>query len=127
MKSIFVLVLTWTLGLSIAHAQLGPPAGAIYANDELFKTVGTPTELPDRGQFNTLYQLGGDLASVSSAAPGDADFRGGRWEVRTVTFVTVEPTQFTNEQQVLDAEAAGQIEISDVVQRFECPLIKAKD
>jgi hypothetical protein len=121
------LLVALFLTTSIAHAQLGPPGGAIYANDVLFETIGTPTELQDRGQFNTLYNLGGDLASVSDAGPGDPGYRGGRWEVRQVTFVTIDPTQFTNEQQILDAEAAGQIEISDVVQRFECPLIKAKD
>ena len=131
MKRIFwvsqLILIAVSLNFSAANAQLGPPGGAIYANDVLFETIGTPTELSDRGQFNTLYNLGGDLASVSDAGPGDPGYRGGRWEVRQVTFVTIEPTQFTNEQQILDAQAAGQIEISDVVQRFECPLIRAKE
>jgi hypothetical protein len=110
-----------------ALAQLGPPSGMIYASDKLFRTIGTPTELSDKGTFNTLYQLGGDLASVAEFAPGEAGFRGGRWEVRTVTFLTIAPTQFTNDDQVKAAEASGQISISPVVRRFECPLIRVQD
>lgn len=109
---------------SMLFAQLGPPGGMIYANDELFRTIGTPTELPDRGRFDTIYALGGDLANVSDAAPGEPGYNGGRWEVRPITWVTIEPTQFTNADQILEAAAAGEIEIGDVIRRFECPLIR---
>ena len=124
------LILTLALGLGAAglaapvQAQIGPPGGTIYAHDEAYKTVGTPTDLPDRGKFDTIYVLGGDLAPVSDAAPGDRDYNGGRWEVRMVTFVNVAPTQYTNAEDVLAAEAAGDISIGDVVARFVCPLIK---
>jgi hypothetical protein len=40
-----------------------------------------------------------------------------------VTFLTIPPTQFTNAEDILDAEAQGQISIGPVVRRFECPLI----
>src|SRR5262245_19371747 len=109
-----------------AFAQIGPPAGMIYANDELFRTVGTPTRLPDHGSFDTIYATGGDLANVANAAPGDPGYNGGRWEVRPITWVTIEPTQFTNAGQVLAAEASGAIEIGDVIRRFECPLIRVR-
>jgi hypothetical protein len=105
-------------------AQLGPPSGTIYANDQPFRTIGTPTDLPARGQFDTIYALGGDLANVSDAAPGEPGYNGGRWEVRPITWVTIEPTQFTNADQVRAAAAAGQIEIGEVVRRFVCPLIR---
>lgn len=124
MRTIAVLLVVVIPGL--ASAQLGPPSGTIYANDELFRTIGTPTELPDRGQFDTLYDLGEGLANVSDAAPGEPGFNGGRWEVRPITWLTIEPTQFTNADQILEAEEAGQIEIGDVAQRFECPLIPAR-
>jgi hypothetical protein len=107
--------------------QVGPPAGMIYANDILFRTVGTPTSLPDHGKFDTLYALGGDLAAVSESAPGDPDYNGGRWEVREITFVGIEPVQYTNAEQVLAAAEAGDIEIGDVVRRFQCPLIRARE
>lgn len=103
--------------------QGGPPANQIYANDELFTGVNAPRDLPNQGEFDTIYVLGSGLASVADAGPGDPDYNGGRWEVHLVTWNTVEPTQFTNDEQVEAAAAAGQITISDVVRRFECPLV----
>ena len=115
------------LGLVLAAlpvtAQVGPPGGMIYADDQLFATVGTPTELPDRGPFNDLYQLGGSLTPVSDAGPGSPDYRGGRWAVREITFVTIAPVQFTNADDLLDAASRGEVTIGPVVRRFECPLI----
>ena len=94
-----------------------------YANDELFTGVNAPRDLPNQGTFDTIYVLGSGLASVADAGPGDPDYNGGRWEVHVVTWNTIEPTQFTNDEQVEAAAAAGQITISDVVRRFECPLV----
>ncbi len=106
-----------------ALAQQGPPTNRIYANDELFTGVNAPRDLPNHGAFDTIYVLGPGLMAVADAAPGDTDYNGGRWEVRLVTWLTIAPTQFTNDAQVDAAVAAGQIELSDVVRRFECPLI----
>lgn len=123
-RSLMFLVLVSTLGLSsFALAQIGPPGGTIYANDEEYKTVATPTELSDHGRFDTIYVLGEGLANVADAAPGDMDYNGGRWEVRPITWVNISPQQFTNADQIRDAAAMGDIEIGDVVKRFECPLI----
>lgn len=118
------LALAFTVPAAIA--QVGPPGGMIYADDRLFATVGTPTELPDRGPFNEIYQLGNGLAPVSDAAPGSGDYRGGRWAVREVTFVTIAPVQFTNAEDLLAAEAKGEVTIGPVVRRFECPLIRMR-
>jgi hypothetical protein len=107
-----------------AWAQVGPPGGTIYAHDVAYRTVATPKDLPPHGKFDTIYVLGGSLASVAESAPGDQDFNGGRWEVRLVTFVTIAPTQFTNAEEVEAAAQSGQIQISGVVRRFECPLIR---
>ena len=63
------------------------------------------------------------LHAVSEAAPGDRDYRGGRWEVRPVTFVTIAPRQFTNAEDIVAAASRGEIQIGGVVKRFECPLI----
>jgi hypothetical protein len=111
------------LGAVSAVAQVGPPQGMIYANDQLYRTVGTPAVLPDHGSFNTIYVLGNGFANVSDAAPGDRNWRGGRWEVRPVTYLTTSPTPFTNAAQVQAAVQAGQIRIEDVKIRFECPLL----
>jgi hypothetical protein len=126
-----VLLATALAGFTNASAQgqgaLGPPAGMIYADDQLFETIGTPTELPDVGQFNTIYDLGSGLANVSSAAPGDRDWRGGRWEVRPIQWLTIAPTQFTNDEQIETAVKNGQIAIGEVAKRFECPLIRVRE
>jgi hypothetical protein len=119
---VMAMAMTVTMG-SIAFAKGGPPAGTIYAHDQQYKTIGTPTNLPDHGKFDTIYVLGGDLANVADAAPGDMEFNGGRWEVRPIEWLSISPTQFTNAEQVQNAADAGQISIGDVVKRFECPMI----
>jgi hypothetical protein len=112
---------------SVTFAEkLGPPGGMFYANDQLFRTIGTPTDLPNHGKFDTIYVLGGELAPVSDAAPGDMEYNGGRWEVRMVQFLTIAPTQFTNSDDLEAAAGRGEISIGPVVKRFVCPLIKAR-
>lgn len=119
---VFATVLAVMTVGSLALAG-GPPGGTIYAHDEQYQTIATPADLPNQGKFDTIYVLGGELANVADAAPGDMDFNGGRWEVRPITWLTISPTQFTNAEQVEAAAMAGQISIGDVVKRFECPLI----
>jgi hypothetical protein len=34
---------------------LGPPGSTIYAFDQQYRTVATPTALPNVGQFDTIY------------------------------------------------------------------------
>jgi hypothetical protein len=114
------------LSLSLPVMAGGPPGGTIYAHDVAYRTVGTPTDLPNHGNFDTIYVLGEPLANVSESAPGDTDFNGGRWEVRPITWLTISPVQFTNAEDIEAAAAAGQISIGPVVKRFECPLIRAR-
>lgn len=127
LRSLTLLALGLT-GLLVAGGSaradgLGPPGGVIFAHDRQFRTVGTPTELPPTGKFDTIYALGGSLFNVAEVAPGDQAFNGGRWQVRPIEWVGISPTQFTNAEQILAAARAGQIRIGDVVKRFECPLI----
>lgn len=126
MSRILTAFLVAGLALTAAAAFAGgPPGGLIYAHDVAYRTVGTPKDLPDHGKFDTIYVLGGDLGNVSESAPGDQDFNGGRWEVRPITWVDIDPMQFTNAEDLLAAADAGHITIGDVVRRFECPLIRA--
>ena len=107
-----------------ARAGNGPPANAIYAHDRLYTGVNTPTDLPDSGPFNAIYPFPGTgLNAVSEAAPGDRSYVGGRWAVHPVTFLTIQPRQFTNAEDILAAAARGEVGIGGVVKRFECPLI----
>ncbi len=122
-------LLASVVGLSLltlpaaGDARVGPPGGGIYAHDQLFRVVATPRDLPPHGNFDTIYVLGGDLMNVSDAAPGDAAYNGGRWEVRLITWSGMAPTQFTNAEAIDQAAAMGKIQIGDVARRFECPLI----
>ncbi|HDS01980.1 MAG TPA: hypothetical protein ENO22_08210 [candidate division Zixibacteria bacterium] len=77
-------------GLSATgSAQVGPPApDAIWADDVLYSTVGTPTSLPDHGPKDSLFvfqNLGGQVP-VSESKPGDTDYNGGRWQVILLSF-----------------------------------------
>jgi len=113
-----------SLGFTSSVRAGGPPGGKIYAHNQSYRTIGTPTNLPEHGSFNTIYVLGGDLANVSEAAPGDRDWRGGRWEVRPIAWVNIAPTQYTNAEDIVAAAGRGDITIGGVVKRFECPLIR---
>ena len=98
---------------------LGPPSGTIYAFDQAYRTVATPTSLPDRGKFDTIYEFP-DCAScsyVTESAPGTPGYNGGRWRVVAAAGIT---TQLTNAEDVL-AQATSLI---DTGTRFVCPLIR---
>jgi hypothetical protein len=106
----------------------GPPGGTIWADDISFRTVATPTNLPhpDGAPFDVIYTFPNTtLASVSESKPGDQDFNGGRWHVYAVEFLTIFPTQFTNDQDILTAASLGQVSITPTDVYFECPLIRA--
>jgi hypothetical protein len=113
-----VAVLGWT-GTATSNG-LGPPSGTIYAFDQAYRTVGTPTALPDLGRFDTLYEFPdcASCASVSDAAPGTGDYNGGRWKVVAAYGIT---TQLTNADDVV-AKASSLVVTGT---RFVCPLIRA--
>jgi hypothetical protein len=108
-------------GSSVAAGNSrGPPGETIYAFDEAFHTVGTPTSLPDTGPFDKLYQFPDcpSCASVSEAAPGQGDYNGGRWRIVDAFGIT---SQLTN----ADAVVAAASSLVDSGPRFVCPLIAA--
>jgi hypothetical protein len=100
--------------------SLGPPGSTIYAFDQAFKTIATPTSLPNRGSTDTLYTFPdcATCASVSEAAPGQPGYNGGRWKVVAAHGIT---SQLTN----ADAVVAAASSLVDTGTRFVCPLIKA--
>jgi hypothetical protein len=101
-----------------AGNSLGPPGSTIYAFDEAFRTIATPTSLPNRGAFDTIYVFPdcASCASVSEAAPGHPGYNGGRWKVMQAFGIT---SQLTNAEDVV-AEASSLV---DTGTRFVCPLI----
>jgi hypothetical protein len=102
-----------------AGKSLGPPGGTIYAFDTAFRTVATPTSLPNKGPTDTIYVFPDcpSCASVSEAAPGHPGYNGGRWRVVAASGIT---TQLTNAEDVVEAASS----LTDTGIRFVCPLIK---
>ena len=97
----------------------GPPAGTFYAFDQAYRSVITPTAIPDRGPFDTLYVFPGtSFAPVSDAAPGFPNYNGGRWQVVLVLGAT---QQYTSAAAVL----ASGLTLTQTTVRFVCPLIPA--
>jgi hypothetical protein len=119
-----------TLAISLLAAPVaagGPPSVGFYVDGNLYRTIGTPTDLSGTGapahSFDTIYALGNGLTNVAEAKPGDRDYNGGRWMVTAIEWHTA-PTQLTSAEEVLAAEAAGDLSIGGVVTMFVCPVIK---
>lgn len=113
----------------------GVTGPAIYVDGELYRTVGTPTDLsrtgaPDKS-FDTIYAIDGHF-SVATAAPGDADFNGGRWRVHALAVADYSAAvaqvdvngsgDIDSDAEVEAAIALGLAVDTGVVRSFECPL-----
>lgn len=104
---------------ALATEGVGPPAGTFYAFGQAYRSVITPTAIPDKGPFDTLYVFPGtSFAPVSDAAPGSGNYNGGRWQVVLVLGAT---QQYYSAADVL----ASGLTLSQTTVRFVCPLIPA--
>ena len=104
---------------------------------ELYRTVGTPTDLSRTGapahSYDTIYAIEGQR-NVATAAPGDRGFNGGRWMVRRLDIGDYPGAlkaadangsgDLDSAAEVESARAAGFIDHDTVVKSFECPVIK---
>lgn len=124
-------------------AAAGPAFGGVenpgfYADGQIYRTVGTPTDLSGTGApaqaWDLIYDFGGAQLNVATAAPGDAGYTGGRWQVHGLAFPAGYPAALAagdlNGNGVLDsaaevdaALAAGAATDIGVVKQFECPVI----
>ncbi len=106
----------------------GPPGLAFYVDGQLYRTVGTPTDLSGTGApdatFDVIYDLGGNgVRNVAEAAPGDSDYNGGRWMVLLVSW-NVPAVQLYSAAQVQWAATQGWLSIAATPAReFVCPVI----
>jgi hypothetical protein len=123
MRRFLLLVLATAFATAVLAAPtmasgLGPPGSTIYAFDQAYRTIATPTSLANRGPFDTIYVFPdcSTCASVSEAAPGHPGYNGGRWRVVEAFGIT---TQLTNAEDVV-AQASSLV---DTGTRFVCPLI----
>ena len=126
MKRRTFLTLAAALGAAVlavpatGQGGLGPPGGTIYAFDQAYRTIATPTSLPNKGPNDTIYVFPDcpECASVSAEAPGTPGYNGGRWQVIEAHGIT---SQLTNADDVVAAASS----LVDTGTRFVCPLIRA--
>jgi hypothetical protein len=126
-------------GSAVAAGSGGVTGPAFYVDAELYRTVGTPTDLSRTGapahSFDTIYAFGGLQPNVATAAPGDKGYNGGRWRVEVLAF----PTGYAAAVASGDTNASGDIDSDEELRRafttgkanvagngpsFVCPVIK---
>lgn len=123
--------------MALPLAALGGVGGpAFYVDEELYRTVGTPTDFSNTGApdhtFDTIYQFF-DLQeyNVATAAPGDRDYNGGRWRVEVIQgdyaaalmeFDANNSGDFDSSAEVHAALEDGVLSTTDGPS-FECPVI----
>jgi hypothetical protein len=122
----------------VAAGAGGVTGPAFYVDGELYRTVGTPTDLSRTGapdsSFDIIYQFFGvQQFNVATAAPGDTDYSGGRWRVHGLDFAdygaalaafdTNDSGDFDSDSEVAAALTAGAATDLGVVKSFVCPVI----
>ena len=124
--------------LPVVAAAGGISGPAFYVDGVLYRTVATPTDLSSTGapshSFDVIYSFGGAQEfNVATAAPGDRDYNGGRWEVHAIAFIggyeaalaTYDANgsgEFDNDAEVLAALNGGAATDEGVVRRFVCTV-----
>jgi hypothetical protein len=122
---------------AFAAGSGGVTGPAFYVDGQLFRTVNTPTDISGTGapasSFDTIYDFGGLQPNVATAAPGDLDYNGGRWQVHALQFADYEQAvrQFDangsddldSDEEVAAALASGAATDTGVVKYFVCPVI----
>ena len=131
-----VAPITASVAAAAGNGAGGVSGPAFYVDGELYRTVGTPTDFAGTGapsgSYDTIYAIDGQ-PNVATAAPGDRDYNGGRWQVLPVTFDDYDDALAVadaNGSGDLDSDAelgvaveAGHASIGDSVRSFLCPVI----
>jgi hypothetical protein len=93
-----------------AIGQAGVTGPAFYVDGDVYRTVGTPSDLSQTGapahSFDTIYAFAGaQPLNVAEAAPGDSDYNGGRWRVQVVGYADGE--SYASALAAFDANGSG--------------------
>jgi hypothetical protein len=124
-------------GTAIAGGSGGVSGPSFYVDGQLYRTVGTPTDLSRTGapvtSFDTIYEFFGLQPNVATAAPGDPGFNGGRWRVHGLEFAdytaavaaydTNGSGNFDSDEEIAAALLGGVATDLGVIKSFECPVI----
>jgi len=122
--------------LSGSNALAGVTGPAFYVDGELYRTVGTPADLPagPPQSHDVIYALGAfQQYNVATAEPGDREYNGGRWEVHALAFDDYaqaladfdfnDSGDFDSDEEIYAALDEGDAYDLGIVRRFECPVI----
>ncbi len=143
MRNVTVVAVVAALGLlamassAFAGGSGGVTGPAFYVDGQLYRTVGTPTDLSNTGapahSFDTIYEFFGLQSNVATAAPGDPGYNGGRWRVHGLRFANYPAAvaafdtngsgNFDSDEEINAALAAGAATDIGVIKSFECPAI----
>jgi hypothetical protein len=124
-------------GSAHAAGSGGVSGPSFYVDGQLYRTVGTPTDLSGTGapaqSFDTIYDFGGLQPNVATAAPGSPGYNGGRWRVHALAFSGYPAAvaaydangsgDLDSATEVQAAIAGGAATDLGVVKSFECPVI----
>ena len=124
------------LGALAQPASAGVSGPAFYIDGELWRTVATPTDLPQTApddSFDIIYNVRECQGrNVAEAAPADTDFNGGRWRVHLIDFEDCAAAlaahdangsgTFDFAEEVEAAIAAGDAVDLGVVRSFVCTV-----
>jgi hypothetical protein len=139
MRSTLTLVAAAAALALVGVATAGVTGPAFFVDGVPYRTVNTPTDLSGTGApahaWDTIYDFGGNQMNVATAAPGDRDYNGGRWQVRALAFPSGYAAALaagdTNGNGALDSDAelgaaitAGTAVVGGVVKQFVCPVIE---
>ena len=131
-------LLVGSASVAAAAGSGGVGGPAFYVDGTLYRTVGTPTDLTGTGapasSFDTIYEFFGVQTNVATAAPGDADYNGGRWMVHGLEFAdydaavaafdTNDSGDFDSDEEIAAALTAGAATDIGIVKMFVCPVIR---
>lgn len=124
-------------GSAFAAGAGGVSGPSLYVDGQLYRTVGTPTDLSNTGgpagSFDTIYEFFGLQPNVATAAPGDPGYNGGRWLVHGLNFTNYSAAvaafdtngsgNLDSDEEIAAAITAGAATDIGVVKSFECPVI----
>jgi hypothetical protein len=115
---------------AIALLALASPASAkagkgfLFLDGQVFGTTVPPSALPHGGNdplFSVTNGVEGQFG-IAGVGPGQPGYNGGAWEVYQVTFI-VAPYLLTSDEDVMAAQAAGDVTVSrDAGADFRCPV-----
>jgi hypothetical protein len=134
-----LLAAAMTAVVLAAGGQAKVSGPAFYVDGQAYRTVATPTDLSGTGapdhSFDTIYEFFGvQPLNVATAAPGDAGYNGGRWQVHGLSFGNYAAAvaaydangsgDFDSDEEVAAALAGGAATDLGIVKQFVCPVIR---